>query len=1138
MTTVQRPNKDALIKVMDIYRDAMRPFLVHHLRQVPGKRVEEAIKQALRDNQANQFDQNLQSGRSVEESIDINDFPELVRVHWRDVFSNRFPGDRSIQNRLYEIKTIRDEASHPGASDLDEEKTRVHMYMVADVLGKIGRTEEKGEVEKVRDDLFVHPEPQAAPQGEQPQATQGSFEEISTQRASELRPWRDVIRPNEDVTEGRFRQAEFAASLQRVYDGRARDNEYGNPVSFFNRTYITPGMRALLINTVQRLNGTGGDPVIQTKTGFGGGKTHSLIALFHLVRHADILIDPPSGSDSSTSREIQSILSEAGFNEHPSGLGEIAVLDGTHLSPTDQKKTETEDPLNTLWGELAYQLAGQSGYEIVREAARTGIAPGQAQLDALFEHVGPCVILIDELVAYCRNLENPERTFTFLQALTQSVTANKDAALVVTLPEHDEEAGGERGMQILETLSRLFARIEAVWEPLAVNQAFEVVSRRLFGEVMNPDERDRTCEAFSRMYSNNRRNYPQGCGEQAYLERMKACYPIHPEIFERLYSDWSTLTQFQRTRGVLRMMASCVSYLYRQNDSSPLIMPANLPIRDPAMNSEFDRLLPGNWGPVISEADSDGGRTDRIDETERFARAGGAAKRIARTVFLGSAPGGALRGIDERQVRLGTTQPGDRVASYNEALLEMSKELHYLYSSDDRYYFHAEENLNKVATDRALQFSDTEVDRYIIDLLNSDVRRNNRDVIVYANGGAVIPDNSQVVRLVILPPDKAINSRSAETNDAEAEARRALLTNANDGNRIHRNTVLFLATKRDEARTLRQAVRNFLAWQSITQIRNGDDRRIAGLTGERANQANTGLRNADGAVRTALVSAYRWGLAPSQPDPQDATRIQFSELRTNVSDQGEIVNAAFSRFVEEEALVDKISPVALARMLQQRVWENPVYGDHIDVNALWEMLTSYIYLPRLRNRAVLQSCIEDGVVAGTFGYARDYNAETDEYRGLRYEGPLHDPALGMVINENSGGVLVAPGRAAEEKQKEADRQANETRDEDNPPAPGPYSVNPINGGDTGPDDLPPPGPKMLLPRRVRASKTVEGDLSLDDVGNLRNDIIRVLRDGGGDVTVTITIEASKDDGFDEGVTRPVRDNSRQLGLDFNSLDLE
>ena len=792
-------------------------------------------------------------------------------------------------------------------------------------------------------------------------------------------------------------------------------------------------------------------------------------------------------------------------------------------------------PLNTLWGEMAYQLAGQPGYEIVGEAARQGVAPGQAQLDALFEHVGSCVILIDELVAYWRNAVDSDSVFTFLQALTQSVSASDNVVLVVTLPESQEEAGGERGREALETLERLFARIEAIWEPLAVNEAFEVVSRRLFGEILDPSERDRTCEAFGRLYAGNRRNFPGGVGEPAYLQRMKACYPVHPEIFDRLYSDWSSLAKFQRTRGVLRMMASCVSYLYRNNDSNPLIMPANLPLRDQSLAAEFDLLLPGNWGPVITEADSDGSRTDRIDETTRFGQVGGAAKRVARTIFLGSASSGALRGIDERQIRLGVVQPTDRLASYNEALQEMSKELHYLYTSNDLYYFHAEENLNKVTADRAGQLSDPEVDRHIIDLLSNEVRRNNIQVAVLGNGEATIQDNSKNARLVILPPDKAINSRSAETNDAEAEARRVLLTSPSGGNRIHRNTLLFLAAKRDEVRNLRQTVRNFLAWQSITQVRNGDDRRISGLSEERANQANAGIRSADSAVRTALVAAYRWGLAPSQPDPQDASRIQLTEFRTNVAEHGEIVNAAFSRFIEEEALVEKISPASLARLLQERVWKTSVYGDHIDVNSLWQMLTSYIYLIRLRNRSVLQLCIEEGVVAGTFGYARDYNSETGEYRGLRFEEPLQDPMAGFIIDANSGGLLVAPGRAAEEKLKELGRNLNENNDELTKCDPDTHTVDSPCGGEKDTVDPPPRTPR---PRRVRASKKAQGDISLDDFSNLRNDIIRVLRDGGGEVTVTITIEASKTDGFDEGVTRPVRDNSGQLGLDFDSFDLE
>ena len=167
-------------------------------------------------------------------------------------------------------------------------------------------------------------------------------------------------------------------------------------------------------------------------------------------------------------------------------------------------------------------------------------------------------------------------------------------------------------------------------------------------------------------------------------------------------------------------------------------------------------------------------------------------------------------------------------------------------------------------------------------------------------------------------------------------------------------------------------------------------------------------------------------------------------------------------------------------------------------------------------------------MAGAFGYARDYNPETGEYRGLRYEGPLHDPALGMVINENSGGLLVAPGRAAGEKRRELERQAQQPAP--SPSAgPAPYNVNPPPGIVEGREAAPARPPR---PRRIRASRTARGDLSLDDFSALRSDIIRNLRDGGGEITITVTIEARNDEGFEETITRSVRDNSGQLGLDF------
>ena len=159
----------------------------------------------------------------------------------------------------------------------------------------------------------------------------------------------------------------------------------------------------------------------------------------------------------------------------------------------------------------------------------------------------------------------------------------------------------------------------------------------------------------------------------------------------------------------------------------------------------------------------------------------------------------------------------------------------------------------------------------------------------------------------------------------------------------------------------------------------------------------------------------------------------------------------------------------------------------------------------------------------------DYNPDIGEYRGLRYERPLHDPALGMVIDENSGGLLVAPGRSAEEKRKALEREQQESQEDPDSPTPGDYTVHPTPDDPDGPTDTP---VQPARSRRIVASKIAQGDLSLDDFNNLRSEIIRNLRDGGGEVTVTITVEARKDDGFDERVTSSVRENSGQLGLDF------
>ena len=1120
MQIANRPNRDALMQAIDIYRDAMRPFILRQLRRVQGATVEELIERGLGGRQTDEFYQRLAENSDIESAIDLNYFPRVVRDNWRGAFAQHFNDDPSVQNMLWLIKTARDQIAHPGTQDIDAEYTRARLYDITDLLGRINAPDEKQAVEAIRDNLFASAESEEQTDSmrldEESQTLSTEIrdgQDTSQRRSSNnLTPWRDVIRPNNDVALGTFEVAEFAADLQQVHDGRADATEYGNPVSFFNQTYITPGIRTLLVNSLKRLAGNGGDPVIQTKTGFGGGKTHSLIALYHLVKSSDALINPPPNNEEHqrTSEEIKDIMQEAKWHPTPDKSSSVAVLDGTFLATTDLTVIkETGDPLNTLWGVMAYQLGGQEAYEIVGEAAREGTAPGGGQLDQFLEQVGPCVILMDELVAYVRNAgEAQDNIYTFVQVLTQSVRRSNNATLVVTLPESVVEAGAEGGAEALSRLDSILGRIEAVWEPLEVHEAFEVVRRRLFGRIKDEAARDRVCETFSRMYANARRDYPEEVSEPRYLERMKACYPIHPEIFDRLYSDWSSIPRFQRTRAVLRMMANCINRLYLREDPSPLIMPANFTFSDPELSNEFLPLLDGEWRPVLTEVDSDGSRTDNIDRNvQRFSNIGGAARRIARTVFLGSASSGAVRGIDARRIHLGVVLPGQGVSVYKEALGQMNGALYYLYSSDDRYYFHAEENLNKVATDRADTLSDREVEECIIAQLQEAARggRQRRAEIL------VCPENSDdvkdldTVQLVILPPDKALPNRSRE-NDEAAAAAQDILQHRGDAPRIHRNGLLFLTARNDEIRTLRSSARTYLAWYSIL---NGE-RSIENLTGDRLSQASSSLRSADRQLSEALVRAYRWAMAPSQENPQRAD-YGLSVFQTNPTDTGDIVDSALGQLIEAEVLVDEISPSALVSMLQQYVWSSSNYSDHISVDNLWELMTRNVYLHRLRNRNVLLKCIAEGVSEGRFGYAETYNDE--KYEGMCFGESMPDPSF----TDPGSGLLVAPEMAQlviEEGPPIIDPDPSPIVVPDDPP------VDPL------PDPTPPAGPK-----RIVVTKTIQNDISLDDINLLRDEIIRNLSADSGEVIVKITITANKPEGFSESTARAVRENSDQLGLD-------
>ena len=1116
MTTAQYPNEDALRKGLAIFRDETSEFVARVLRQKQGSTLDQIIANSLTDRQRQDFVDNMrENDGNVPRSIEIGFIPNLVEKNWTDLFQNHFAKATTARNRLRTIRDFRNDLAHDTSSkDITPDEAETRLYVIGEALDSINCPEQAKEVMEIRSHIR---------NSEQPQPTQPALlpnpepEHRNGAAGPTLKPWRNVMRPKGDVAEGSFIEADFAADLQQVVDGTA-PAMYGDPLEFFRCTYITNGIRDLLVAATRRVNGKGGNPITQTKTGFGGGKTHSLIALYHLMNSSGELLDAP---DASTKAEFLKILSDAAVDPEQRANAKVCALKGTWLSETSNRRTADGDPLNTLWGEMAWQLGGQVAYETVGAAARRGTAPGGEELDNLFRLVGPCVILMDELVNYARNADL-DTIGTFVQNLTEAVNGRDNVALIVTLPVTATEAGGPRGMEAMAVLENILNRMQAVTQVTQANndEAFAVVRRRLFQEDYDEAARDETCRAFYRMYQRGAGDYPPEARETRYMERLRECYPIHPEIFDRLYEDWSMYHQFQRTRGVLRMMARTISRLCADGDTSPLIMPGNLPFSEGAISEEFVRLLGPQWDAVMGEVDRENSRTHSIDrqKPERFGSVGGAARRAARAVFLGSATQKAVRGVTARQVNLGVVSPSHGTAVYAEAIHAMDGELYHFYrGNDSRYYFDSEENLNKVANDRAAELGNEALDAEIIRRLNEFNQRNpNHSVIACPQSPADVRDED-FVRLVILRPDQPRPSRSAEHDHASETAKAMLSTCGNEVRRTRPNTLLFLAASSDGVREMRSAARRFLSWDSII---NGN-RRVANLTGDRQNQSRSQQQEADRALDNSLASAYRWLMAPSQPDPQSA-EYDTGNWR-QISAQADIAANALQRFVADELLVDTLAPEALNRRLQERLWNGPNPRYHVTIDELWDLLTRNVYLGlRLRNRQVLEQCLNEGIRTGVLGRADGYDAATDEYRNLS-RGIRDSSATNQVAPLTGSTLIVEPDIAQLHLEKEPVPIARRVGDGDPPPVPEPP-----------PQPEPTPTPEPRLPRRLVARKTVaqQDAVSYDFNATIRDEIARVMAAAGCSVTVEVTVTISNEDGISENVARSLRDNSDMLGIDL------
>lgn len=1107
-------NHERVGKALELLKAGLGSFIEREFKSLFQARAQPQAIAFLGEDRIN-------SGKPIS-SWDVAALLKVMWESWNDVFRRTLgPAERSL---VGELRDHRNKWAHQQTFSSDD------AYRALDSAGRLLSAISAGEadeIEKMKMELLrLRFDEQVR---SEKRKTAGTA--IETLTGVNLKPWREVVTPHKDVASGRYQQAEFAADLWQVHLGEGTD-EYKHPVEFFRRTYLTESLKHLLVGAIQRLSGTGGDPVVQLQTNFGGGKTHSMLALYHLF----------SGTAPSELVGIDAVMQEAEASKLP--VARRVVLVGNKISPGNPVTKSDGTVVRTLWGELAWQLGLAAGgmpeakkaYKRIRHDDERATSPGDV-LRELFNEYGPCLVLIDEWVAYARQLHDQsdlpaggfETQFTFAQALTESAKLAKNCLLVISLPASDTagsphtqaddvEVGGQRGREALDRLRNVVGRVESSWRPASAEEGFEIVRRRLFEPLSDPQQfkdRDVIAHGFAELYRTQHQEFPPECRDADYEKRLRAAYPIHPEVFDRLYTDWSTLVKFQRTRGVLRLMAAVIHSLWQKGDRNPLILPANISIDDPRVQFELTRYLSDNWVPII-EKDVDGANSlplridGEVPNLGKFA----ACRRVARTIYLGSAPTptAANRGVEDRRVKLGCVMPGESPAVFGDALRRLAAAATYLYQDGPRYWYSTQPTVTKLAEDRAAQLKN-DPEKVIQELsrrLRSDLARMGDFNRVHPLPGtsADVPDDLDA-RLVVLGID---HTYSKETGNAAEAAAKAILETRGGTPRLYRNSLVFLAADKTRLQDLDDAVRKYLAWESILDEKNTLD-----LSPHQVKQAEMQKQAADGAVTARLPETYQWLLVPTQTNPQGAVEW----LTVRLSGQEALAVRASRKLKNDELLVTGFGASRL-RMEMDRI---PLWrGDHVAIRQLVEDFARYLYLPRLRDASVLAGAVSDGIGLLTweqdsFAYAESYDEAANRYRGVR-----HNQQISLAADDS--GLLVKP--AVARKQLDAETK---------PPsvAGGASGTTPTSGPSLTPT---PPGPTEA-PKLRRFHGTVELDPTRTgrDAGRIADEVISHLVGlVGANVRVTLEIEAEIPSGTPDNVVRTVTENSRTLK--FSNLGFE
>lgn len=784
----------------------------------------------------------------------------------------------------------------------------------------------------------------------------------------------DLCEPREDVLAGGVSDSDYAANLTAVLSGRA-GSDYTDPAQFFSNTYPTVGVRELLKNVCRRLSGSS-DAISATfrlDTSFGGGKTHGLIALVHAARAGG---------------QIPGIAEFVDPTYLPDRPVRIAAFDGENADPANGRRMMDGIRAYTPWGEIAAQLAGKEGYELVRRSDEGRVAPGADTIAELFGNQ-PALIVLDELGEYLRkvrHLEGRDQLTGFMKALFSAVEGAGNAAVVYTLAVRQDgkvqDAFAQENeflaRQMDEFLARQMDELESVSGRKATNlnpteddETAAVLRRRLFRSI-DDAAASQVIEAYRSLWTQHREALPPSGGNSG-TEEFAAAYPFHPDVLDTLTGKTATLANFQRVRGMLRVLGRTIQALWEDKPADAhAIHVHHMDLRREMIRREFTtRLGQSAYDPAITN-DITGTRDKpslarEIDE-KHFRSLPPYGSYVARTVFVHTmAYNNDLKGLTAEELRYSMLGPSLDIAFIDDARAKFIAESAYL---DDRptapLRFNAEPNLTQLIAREERRIDPNEVRTQLNDRIKTIFDGRQLEMVPFPSGPYEVPDDigDDKPRLAVMSYEAlAVGHDLAKVPDLVEQIYTRKGSDGRDFRRL-RNNVLFLLADELKVQEMRQAVLRRLALVELKQPHR---------LGELAEHQQQKVRELDGKAENdaaiAIQNCYRHLLYPSRNGLEGDGGPQLAHAAIDVQNASEKPGSGQLQVARQLQGFNKLRdahdhPDSPAYVRDR----TPLKKGQISTGSLRDEFRMEPSLPILLSDEVLRKAIHKGLEEGLYVY--------------------------------------------------------------------------------------------------------------------------------------------------------------------------